>query len=169
VALPIMTDRLKLRAYRAEDIPAIHATLYGDPDVRRHTGGISSIAETRAYVERYMADHERDGYAYWAVIERETGELVGEAGLKAVGEAAPDDIELGYAFRQACWGLGYATEIGRAVLDEAFGALGLDRVAATVHQANAGSRHVLAKLGFTAAGTVVIGETELLYLVRDRH
>jgi predicted acetyltransferase len=60
------------------------------------------------------------------------------------------------AFRQVSWNRGYATEAARAVLDEAFGALTLKRVVATVHEANTASRHVLAKLGFTAAGTITI-------------
>lgn len=136
--------------------------------MRRHTGGVSSLAETRAYIEGYMADHERCGYAYWAVVERATGELAGEAGLKAVGDAAPGEIELGYAFRAAASGRGYATEVGRAVLAEAFGPLGLARVVATVHEANAGSRQVLFKLGFADAGSIVVEGTELLYLALER-
>jgi len=164
--LPITTERLELRAYRPDDIVPIHAVLYGDPDVRRHTGGISSLAETRAMIERYIAAQERDGYAFWAVVERDTRQLVGEAGLKPVGDEG-SDVELGYAFGKAYWGRGYATEAGRAVLDAAFGVLALERVVATAHEANAGSRNVLAKLGFSSAGSVVIDGTELSYFVLD--
>ena len=118
-------------------------------------------------IERYIAMHERLGYAYWAVVERATGELVGEGGLKPVGDEG-SELEIGYAFRASSWHRGYATEVALAVLGEAFGALRLERVVATVHAANAGSRHVLAKLGFQAAGTVTIDGTELLYLTLER-
>ena len=165
--LPLGTERLELRAYRPDDVAPIHAVLYGDPQVRRHTGGISTLAETQAIIERYIAAQERDGYAFWPVFERETGSLAGEAGLKPVGDEGPD-LELGYTFGEAYWGRGYATEVGRAILDAAFDGLGLDRVVATVQEANAGSRHVLAKLGFSPAGTVVFDGTDLLYLVRRR-
>ena len=70
VRLPIETARLKLVAYDHGDVDEIHAVLYGDPAVRRHTGGTSTKAETRALIEKYIADQQRDGYAYWAVIER---------------------------------------------------------------------------------------------------
>jgi len=164
---PITTERLELRTYRPEDVDGIQAMLYGDPDVRRHTGGAWSLSATRATIAGYIALQDRCGYSYWAVLERGTGELVGEAGLKPLELNAQADVELGYAFRKASWGQGYATEVGRAVLDEAFGALGLERVFATVDDANAGSRHVLDKLGFAAAGSVVVDGVELLLLVLE--
>ena len=55
--------------------------------------------------------------------------MAGEAGLVPLGGEGPD-IELGYGLGSAFWGRGLATELGRAILDEAFGPLGLQRVVA---------------------------------------
>lgn len=163
----LRTERLELRAYRPDDIPLIHARLYGDAEARRHTGGPSTRSETQAIIEGYISGHERDGHSFWAVCERETGELIGEAGLRPLDDVGPE-IELGYALAPAFWRRGYATEAGRALLALAFGGLGLDQVGATVHTDNGASRVVLEKLGFQPAGSHSSHGVELLYLVRER-
>jgi len=101
------------------------------------------------------------------VLERETGEIVGEAGLKPF-EDGGRDVELGYAFGPAFWGRGYATEVGRAILNEAFGPLGLECVVAVTSEENSRSQRVLAKLGFVRAGWRDVYEGNLLYFVLER-
>lgn len=167
MTLPITTERLELRPYRPQDVAQIHGLLYGDPEVRRLTGGVSTLAETWETIERYIDMQRRAGYSYWPVVERATGDLVGEVGLKPLDDEGPE-VELGFAFAAAYWGRGYATEAGRAVLDEAFGQLGLEQVFATAREENAASRHVLGKLGFTDANPRQPGGAELLYFVVRR-
>lgn len=167
MSLPILTDRLELRPYTAQDIPQIHAVLYGDEQARRLTGGVSTPEETHQSIERYIERQALDGYSFWAVLERETGALVGEAGLKPF-EDGGTDVELGYAFGPASWGHGYATEAARAILAEAFGALDLPRVVAVTRDENTASQHVLRKLGFVEAGTREVYGGSLPYFVLER-
>ena len=154
--MPIKTARLTLRAYEPEDIDGVHTLLYGDSDVRHYTGGVSTKEETRSQIQRYIDDQRTNGYAYWAVIERESGALVGEVGLKPLNDDGPD-VELGYAFGKGYWRRGYALEAAFAVLEAGFSDLGLTRVVATVEPNNARSRRVLRRLGFAPAGTVANG------------
>jgi RimJ/RimL family protein N-acetyltransferase len=93
--------------------------------------------------------------------------MAGEAGLHPFDGRGPE-VELGYAFGPAFWGRGYATEAGEAVLAEAFGPLGIDRVVATTREQNTGSRNVLAKLGFEPAGRRRAWGAEQLFFVRER-
>lgn len=151
VRLPIQTARLTLRPYEDKDVAAMHYLLYGDAEVRKYTGGVSTEDETRKYIQRYIEGQRSNGHAYWAVTERHSGKLIGEAGLKPLNDEGPE-VELGYAFGKAYWGCGYAMEAASAVLDAAFGDLGLERVIATVDPANTGSRKVLEELGFSSAG-----------------
>ena len=146
----LLTERLELRPYRLDDVDDPRG-LYGDEESMRLIGGVLDVDKTRATIERYIGFQERDGYSPLAVIERATGELVGEAGLKPLEDVGPE-VEIGYAFGAPWWGRGYATEAGRAILDEAFGALGLERVVAVTSDENVGSQRVIAKLGFTPAG-----------------
>lgn len=167
MTLPIITDRLELRAYRPEDIPRIHAALYGNAEARRLTGGVSDPDATRTTIDSYIERQRADGYSFWAVLDREAGELVGEAGLKPLEDKGPE-IEIGYAFTPPVWGRGYATEAGRGVVGEAFGPLGLDEVVAVTREDNIGSRRVLAKLGFAEAGRRYAYGDDLLNFVLER-
>jgi ribosomal-protein-alanine N-acetyltransferase len=164
MALRIVTDRLELRPYAVDDVPVIHAVLYGDAEAMRLIGGAVDLEEARRRIEVYISHQRSAGYAFWAVVERATGALAGEAGLIPFGGEGPD-VELGYAFGRAFWGRGLATEAARAVLAEAFGPLGLKRVVAVTKPANLGSQRVLAKLGFVPAGRRQVWDAEQLYYV----
>jgi RimJ/RimL family protein N-acetyltransferase len=167
MTLPLLTTRLELRPYALEDVDRIQAVLYGDAEARRLTGGPSMPEQTLATIQGYIELQDRLGYAFWAVRERETSQLVGEAGLKPY-EGGGADVELGYAFRTASWGIGYATEAGKAVVAEAFGPLELDRLVAVTSDDNHGSQRVLRKLGFVADGHREVYGASMLYLVLER-
>ena len=166
MALPIVTERLELRPYVIDDIPGLHALLYGDPEAMRLIGGAVDLDETRRRIELYISHQRSEGYAFWAVVERETGALAGEAGLIPFGGEGPD-VELGYAFGRPFWGRGFATEAGRAVLAEALGPLGFHRVVAVTLPVNLASQRVLAKLGFVPAGRREVWDAEQLYYVYE--
>ena len=54
------------------------------------------------------------GFGIWAVVERESGELVGRVGLQEP-EGWPG-VELAWLVTRSRWGRGYAPEAGRAPL-----------------------------------------------------
>jgi RimJ/RimL family protein N-acetyltransferase len=163
----ITTVRLVLRPYAPDDIATVHALLYGDAQAMRLIGGAVDLEETRRRIEFYITLHERTGTSFWAVIERATGAIVGEAGLLPFEGKGPE-IELGYAFGVAYWGRGYATEVGHALLAHAFEALGQDHVVAVTKPVNAGSRNVLEKLGFVELGRIEAWGEEQLHFVARR-
>lgn len=165
--LPIVTERLVLRPYVADDAAELHAVVYGDHEAMRLLGGPRDLAGTRAAVERSMNQQASDGFSFWAVIERESGLLAGEAGLFPLAEDRKE-IALGYALGVAFWCRGYATEAARGVLGEAFGPLAMERVVAITRATNFRSRRVLAKLGFTAHGLRHVWGAEQLYFDLDR-
>jgi RimJ/RimL family protein N-acetyltransferase len=165
--LPIVTERLTLRAYRPSDLADLHTVLYSNEDAMALLGGARELVATRAALERSIRQQRIDGYSFWPVIERDSGRLVGEAGLFPLAPGGPD-ISLGYAFGADYWGRGYATEAARAVLAEAFGPLDMARVVAITREANAGSRNVLNKLGFQMEGARHVWGAEQLYFVLER-
>jgi len=167
VALPILTERLAIRPYEPGDLAELHDVLYGDSEAMALLGGARDLAGTRASIERSMQQQELGGYSFWPVIERETGLLIGEAGLFPLAPGGPD-IALGYAFGRTYWGRGFATEASRSVLAEAFGPLALEHVVAITREANKGSRKVLTKLGFRLDGVRHVWGAEQLFFVLDR-
>src|SRR5690606_6543562 len=77
--------------------------------------------------------------------------LVGGIGLARNDAGA---VELGYWIDRPYWGLGYATEAGRAVVDMAFEGLRLESLDAGHYLDNPASARVLAKLGFKSTGRI---------------
>jgi [ribosomal protein S5]-alanine N-acetyltransferase len=167
--MELTTERLRLRPFTAADKEAIHA-VYADPEVMRHVGhgAHQTIAETANALRIYGEVLARRGYSFLAVIERESGILIGDGGLHPLGGQGPD-VELGYTLARSAWGRGYATELGRALIEHAFTTLGAPRVVAQVEPANRASRHVLEKLGMTEREQrMAYGRPHLLYAVDAR-
>ena len=104
-------------------------------------------------------------YGFVAVVERESGDLIGDAGLHPLGGRGPD-IEVGYTLARRAWGRGYGSEAARALVEHAFARLSATRVVAQVEPDNRASRHVLEKLGMTERATrIAHGRPHLLYVV----
>jgi RimJ/RimL family protein N-acetyltransferase len=148
VALPLVTPRLTLRAFVPGDQAAMQR-IYADPLVMLHidTRGEDPSTWVAAYI-RHQRDH---GYGFWAVEERATGELIGEAGLAPFDGHGPQ-LELGYLLRRDTWGRGLATEAAAACRDAAFAQLGADELLAVVDVGNDASLRVAQKLGFEVTG-----------------
>lgn len=146
----LLTPRLLLRPFGAGDAVLVHQ-VYSDPEVMRYvaTGPMADIAVTERLLADYTAHQVRHGYSFWAVIERESGTLIGDAGLY---RTPAGEVELGYTLGAAWWGRGYATEAAGRWLEFAFGELELTEVVALAEPANTGSLHVLEKLGMQRDG-----------------
>lgn len=160
----IETPRLVLRPFRARDTEAIHA-VWSDPEVMRWVGHgpVAGVSASERMLRGY-AEHQRaQGYSFWAVVERSSDTLIGDAGLH---RTPAGETELGYTLGVPWWGQGYATEAARAWLDAAFGPLELPEVVALAEPANAGSLHVLEKVGMVAAGRrVAFGRDHLRFRI----
>jgi ribosomal-protein-alanine N-acetyltransferase len=149
----VTTARHKLRLLRPQDAGPLQR-LYGDAEAMRFVGsdGLPRTAEqTKAGVARLIEHQDRHGFSLWAVIDLESGELVGVAGLVLVELVGPE-VEVVYELVREHWGRGIATEVGRACLEVAFGELGLRRVVALSYPENEPSVRVMEKIGMTADG-----------------
>ncbi len=149
---PLLTERLELRRFVGRDLGPL-LTVFGDPEVMRFVGtDRRPLTGDAVKVLMRTADGHwsRHGFGLLAIVERESGRVVGEAGLQVL-EAGPD-IELGYTLRHAAWGRGYATEAARAVLHWAFAGLRLERVVAVADPDNDASLHILDKTGMRRLG-----------------
>jgi [ribosomal protein S5]-alanine N-acetyltransferase len=149
---PLLTERLELRRFASPDLGPL-LVAFGDPAVMRFVGSerkpLSGDA-LRVLMRTADGHWSRHGFGLLAIVERESGRVVGEAGLQVL-EAGPD-IELGYTLARTAWGRGYATEAARAVLYWAFAGLRLERVVAVADPANDTSLRVLDRLGMRRLG-----------------
>jgi RimJ/RimL family protein N-acetyltransferase len=144
------TERLALRAFTMADVDLV-TELDSDPAVMRFINGgrPTPRAEIEAdYLPGWLAYYERyRGYGFWAAIERVSGEFIGWFHLRPPDGSRPGDVELGYRLRTASWGLGYASEGSRALVELAFAELGAERVFAETMAVNTASRRVMEKAG----------------------
>jgi RimJ/RimL family protein N-acetyltransferase len=84
VRLPIETERLSIRPLRLDDAVELHG-LYSDARAMRYlTSRVpTTVAESQEWVQAKIDLFARDeGLSLWAVVERATGAVVGDAGLQ---------------------------------------------------------------------------------------
>jgi RimJ/RimL family protein N-acetyltransferase len=155
------TRRLVLRRFTLADLEPLAAIL-ADPDVTRFFGGPRALDQTRARMLDFLDAYEKVGFSKWAVVLRETGELMGRCGPAVVDVEGGSEVELGYDLAKRFWGQGFATEAAAASLDHCFSVLGLTRVVSIIHPENVASRRVAEHLGMNEERAVVWREQSLL-------
>jgi RimJ/RimL family protein N-acetyltransferase len=143
------TERLILRAWSPADAEA-GFQIWSDAEVMRYVGTgqpNADLEQTRGWLGRMIAHQAKHGCCYWAVVEKETGELIGSCGMAHRLEGGAE-LDFGYTLARSRWGRGYATEAAAACLRYAFENLRLKELAASVDSRNIASRRVLEKVGF---------------------
>lgn len=150
------TDRLLLRRATMDDVDDLVA-LAADPEVMRYINGGQPIPRERVAgvtLPAWLDSYERGGgYGTWIVVERATDGFLGWFRLMSESGLPDDDPYLDYRLRRSAWGKGYATELAVALVDNAFGELGVGRVQSSAYSGNAASRRVMEKAGMRLVRT----------------
>lgn len=164
---PFNSERLSYRPYRRSDAEAAFA-FFGDAEVMKYSafGVHPTIERTVEMLATLIAQHKRRGFGFWAVIELDTGDLIGMAGLADLDEDG--DMELAYRFRRDCWGRGYATEAAAAWVAKGFSSLDLPRIVAVVEPDQVVSKHILEKLGMKFVEPLTKNGKLVDYMVLER-
>lgn len=160
------TERLLLRKPTLSDVDPL-VELWSDPEVTRHLGGPRNEEALRESFEQAALSPFAEDYDLWPVVEKQSGKVVGQAGLLDKQVEGHTEIELVYVIAPPHWGKGYATEIASALLRHAFEVLQLDRVIALVEPTNKPSERVAIKIGMTFKNTVARpgGQQRKLYVI----
>lgn len=155
--MQLETNRLIMRPFEETDAEGLFL-LDSNPEVMKYVGGVVSteIEQSRQMIEFIQNQYKENGVGRLAVIEKSSNILIGWSGLKYLTKeinGMKNVYELGYRFLPEYWGKGYATETAIAALSYAFNEIKTDIVYAMAVTENAGSNHVLRKLGFEELGT----------------
>jgi len=142
------TTRLVLRPWREQDLEPF-AAMNADPTVMAHMPSCRTPEQSAAVAGRIRRHFDVNGYGLWAVEEIDCRRFIGYVGLSHVGFSASftPAVELAWMLARDRWGLGLATEAGRAAVDFAFGELGLPSLVAFTTPTNSRSRGVMSRLG----------------------
>jgi RimJ/RimL family protein N-acetyltransferase len=153
----IVTERLRLRPFRADDLPAFVA-YRSEPEVARYQSWDTSYSMADA--ERFLAsqrDVELGAPGAWvqlAAVDRRGGTLCGDCAVHVL-TTQPATAEVGVTFAPAHQGAGLASEALMAVITALFAEHGLHRVYAETDDRNVAVHRLLARVGFRCEARLV--------------
>lgn len=166
----IQTDRLVLRRHAYGDFESCVA-MWSDPDVTRFIGGKpSSRQQTWMRLLSYIGHWDLMHFGYWVIVERATGDFVGEVGFADFkrGIASVRDFpEIGFALAGVHHGKGFATEAVRAALSWADVNLPYPKTVCMINPENGASLRVARKCGYEVFEQGRYNEQPVLFLVRN--
>lgn len=138
------TDRCLIRELSLSDLPALYE-LYDKPGMTDYVEPLydyeTELEYQKAYIENMYGFYE---YGMWLVFSKETGKLIGRAGL--------EHDELGYMIAPELQNLGYATEVCRFIIDYARENTDFEELYCRIDEKNTASVRLAKKLGFTKSG-----------------
>ncbi len=146
-------DGVTMRPMRAQDVDELHGAI---EENRAHLLAWMPFAErsfeqTAAHVRQTVRDLQTGAGLGMLLIDR--GRLIG--GVAFVGLSREDQsTKIGYWLSEAAQGRGIMTRAVSAMVDEAFGPWGLQRVEIRVAAQNARSRAIPERLGFRQEGVL---------------
>jgi RimJ/RimL family protein N-acetyltransferase len=145
------TDRCIVREFVPEDLDAIY-DLYDSEAKHFLEAPCSDRNKEREILRSYIRRVYRlGGYGDWAVISKETGELIGRMGYSFPSSSSPDsisEVSFGYLLRADWRGRGIAREVGADILAYGFTMLGFAAIGADADVSNAASDKILHYFGF---------------------
>ena len=142
------TNRCVIRELTLDDLDALFE-LYGDGEIDKYTDPLYPYEEEKEFQRAYIENMYRYfGYGLWLVFSKETGELIGRAGLEHREYHEEIELELGYIIGTKYQGQGLATEICEAILEYAKENTGFERINTLIEDGNVASEKLSEKLGF---------------------
>ena len=139
------TDRLILRKFTPDDADALLAVL-SDREVNTFLPWfpLDTLEQAADWIQSRYLDRCSAPWGYqYAICRKEDNLPIGYIGL-----SPEESLDFGYGLRRDCWGKGYASEAGAAVLSRLREA-GFPYVTATHDRNNPASGGVMKKLGMT--------------------
>ena len=159
------TPRCMIRELSLDDLDALFE-LYGDEEITKYTEGLYPYEEEKEFQRAYINNMYRFyGYGMWLVFSKETGELIGRAGLEHREYNGETELELGYVIGTRFQRQGYATEVCQRILGIAREITDFPRINCLIEEENKASIGLAEKLGFVWEETMDLqGKTMKRYI-----
>lgn len=151
----LSTKRCIVRETTTNDVDAFYE-IYKEPSI---TFYMENLYEDREEEKAYLEDYRKRvygfyGYGIWTVLEKESGKVIGRAGIS--WREGYDVPELGYVIAVPFQGKGYAYEVCQAILEYGKKELGFYEYQVLIMEGNERSEDLCRKLGFQDAGEVML-------------
>ena len=142
------TQRLILREMDPNDFDALYAVL-ADSDITEHYPYTFDETRVRNWIARNMARYSKDGFGLWAVVLKETGEMIRDCGITMQNIHGTMLPEIGYHIRKDRQRRGYASEAAAACIRYAFENYAFPAVYSYMKYTNIPSQRTAMKNGMT--------------------
>ena len=151
----IETDRLILRRFEYTDDEAMLKYWVADETIQSLYSEpvYSTKEEVKGLLDKYIGSYEKDDYYRWAVVEKATGECIGQIAYFLV-DNKNHFAEIEYCIGSDFQCKGYATEATKSVIAYGFNEMNLHKVQICTKTINVPSKRVIEKCGFVYEGTL---------------
>lgn len=151
----IETERLILRRFEYTDDEAMLKYWIADEKIQSlYSEPVYTTKEAvKELLDKYISSYENDDYYRWAIIERTTGECIGQIAYFLV-DSKNHFAEIEYCIGSEFQCNGFATEATKAVIAYGFDKMNLHKVQICTKTINLPSKRVIEKCGFTYEGTL---------------
>lgn len=142
----VETERLVLREITRVDLPILFR-IFGEAESMRFYPRAKRLEETEAWFEKLaFRSYAENGFGLWGIVEKVTGELIGDCGITFQPTPHGLEPEIGYHLRREWLGRGYAVEAAADCRDFGLGGLGFERIVSIVSPENIPSLRVAARI-----------------------
>jgi len=142
------TERLYLREMNQSDFESLCKILQ-DEDTMYAYEGAFNVDEVQEWLDRQIFRYQEWNFGLWAVILKETNQMIGQCGLTMQPWKDENVLEIGYLFERTYWHKGYAIEAAKACKKYAFEILKADEVCSIIRDTNIASQKVAIRNGMT--------------------
>lgn len=139
------TNRLCLREMNRSDYSSLCEILQDEAVMYAYEGAFSD-AEAQEWLDRQLKNYEVYGFGLFAVLLKDTNEMIGQCGLTMQDYKGKQVPEIGYLFKKDFWHNGYASEAAIACRNYAF-ELNFDEVFSIIRDTNIASQNVAKRNG----------------------
>ena len=140
------TERLILREITQDDF-ANWCEILSDAETMKHYPAPYDAAGVQRWVDWTLNNYQRYGFGLWAVVLKETGEMIGDCGITMQNIHGQELPEIGYHLNKKYWRRGYASEAARKCMEYAFESLEFPAVYSYMSSSNEASYGVALKNG----------------------
>lgn len=149
------SERVFLRPYTQADFAALHKTV-SDKETMYAWGQGFSKKQSQEWLDKQLAHYQQYGFGIWAIIEKQSGAIIGNAGLNhteiSLKGKTQKIVEIGYLLHRNFWGKGYGSEVARMCVKYGFETLGLEEVYCLIKEDNKASIKVAKMLEMELIG-----------------
>ncbi|SHI84989.1 GNAT family N-acetyltransferase [Lutispora thermophila] len=157
------TKRIGFSRWNSADLD-LATQLWGDKEVTRFICA-TGVFTRQDIIDRLYVEIHNDkmfNIQYWPIFDLSTEDLIGCCGIRPFNSEI-HSYEIGFHLRKKYWGMGYALEAAKAVIDYSFNNLKADKLYAGHHPQNEDSKKLLTKLGFRYIGENYYNPTGLYH------